>query len=258
MSWFRGKARRLLSRLGSDSGLVVSVAILDHSFFLTMLYLGGREILDIHRSLVWTLFPSMLSCVVRVRDDPGNLPRICLGPVLFLHILQTVMLHQALNWEERRNTSVMVFIEALTCATILCADLIVVIAGHNRALLLRLQPMMGQISDKDMIIIHEAPKVEKLECTEADLEDMSSSSCVVCLEDVQAGEKIGRLQCLHMFHEKCLDDWLNNCQQPPWCPFRCPPGFVRSSGRQQAQPEVIGAPTEFIDGESAAVVNILV
>mmetsp|Transcript_41504 Transcript_41504/g.95394 ORF Transcript_41504/g.95394 Transcript_41504/m.95394 type:complete len:299 (-) Transcript_41504:132-1028(-) len=233
---------RFLSWLNSGPGVCVSIAIFDHVFFLTMLYLGGKGIVDIHRSLIWTLLPSMMSCVVRVRDDPGKLPRVCLGPVFFLHILHTVMLHQALEWDKRRNTSIMVFIEALTCVTILCADLVVVIAGHNRALLRRFVPG-AYPQPKEVVTEKVLPQVDRVVCAAADMADGSSSSCIVCLEDFKEGEALGRLPCLHIFHQTCLDKWLASCQHPPWCPFRCAPGFIRTSGRE-AQPQLLGASTE--------------
>jgi hypothetical protein len=33
--------------------------------------------------------------------------------------------------------------------------------------------------------------------------------CVICLEDLKAGDKVGRLECLCVFHYKCIKDWFN-------------------------------------------------
>lgn len=33
--------------------------------------------------------------------------------------------------------------------------------------------------------------------------------CVICLEDLCPGDKVGRLECLCVFHYKCIKDWFN-------------------------------------------------
>ncbi|KAI5959285.1 uncharacterized protein KGF55_005435 [Candida pseudojiufengensis] len=33
--------------------------------------------------------------------------------------------------------------------------------------------------------------------------------CVICLEDLKPGDKVGRLECLCVFHYKCIKDWFN-------------------------------------------------
>lgn len=33
--------------------------------------------------------------------------------------------------------------------------------------------------------------------------------CVICLEDLKAGDKVGRLECLCVFHYRCIKDWFN-------------------------------------------------
>ncbi|GFO14538.1 RING finger protein 122-like [Plakobranchus ocellatus] len=41
-----------------------------------------------------------------------------------------------------------------------------------------------------------------------------SNSCPVCLEEFSKGEKIAACNCQHVFHSKCLIQWLqcrNNC-----------------------------------------------
>ncbi|CAN3357483.1 hypothetical protein DICA3_F29558 [Diutina catenulata] len=35
------------------------------------------------------------------------------------------------------------------------------------------------------------------------------SECVICLEDLEPGDKVGRLECLCVFHYKCIKDWFN-------------------------------------------------
>lgn len=33
--------------------------------------------------------------------------------------------------------------------------------------------------------------------------------CVICLEDLNPGDKVGRLECLCVFHYRCIKDWFN-------------------------------------------------
>lgn len=40
-------------------------------------------------------------------------------------------------------------------------------------------------------------------------EDIVENECVICLEDLKPGDKVGRLECLCVFHYKCIKDWFN-------------------------------------------------
>lgn len=33
--------------------------------------------------------------------------------------------------------------------------------------------------------------------------------CVICLDDLKPGDKVGRLECLCVFHYRCIKDWFN-------------------------------------------------
>lgn len=39
--------------------------------------------------------------------------------------------------------------------------------------------------------------------------DLLDDECVICLEDLKPGDKVGRLECLCVFHYKCIKDWFN-------------------------------------------------
>lgn len=39
--------------------------------------------------------------------------------------------------------------------------------------------------------------------------DAMDVECVICLEDLCPGDKVGRLECLCVFHYKCIKDWFN-------------------------------------------------
>ncbi|KAI5969191.1 hypothetical protein CANMA_001744 [Candida margitis] len=40
-------------------------------------------------------------------------------------------------------------------------------------------------------------------------EKVEEEECVICLEDLKPGDKVGRLECLCVFHYKCIKDWFN-------------------------------------------------
>mmetsp|Transcript_32870 Transcript_32870/g.74304 ORF Transcript_32870/g.74304 Transcript_32870/m.74304 type:complete len:326 (+) Transcript_32870:2-979(+) len=47
----------------------------------------------------------------------------------------------------------------------------------------------------------------------------SEISCTICLETLEAGARVRRLPCNHIFHAACVDDWL---VRSSLCPLRCP------------------------------------
>lgn len=42
-----------------------------------------------------------------------------------------------------------------------------------------------------------------------DDEKYGEDECVICLEEMRPGDKVGRLECLCVFHYKCIKDWFN-------------------------------------------------
>ncbi|CAA0809430.1 E3 ubiquitin-protein ligase SDIR1 [Striga hermonthica] len=57
-------------------------------------------------------------------------------------------------------------------------------------------------------------------------------TCSVCLEQVNAGELIRSLPCLHQFHVTCIDPWLRQQGTCPVCKFRA--GSQWSEGEDDA------------------------
>lgn len=53
-------------------------------------------------------------------------------------------------------------------------------------------------------------------------------TCSVCLEQVNVGELIRSLPCLHQFHANCIDPWLRQQGTCPVCKFRAAPGWQES------------------------------
>ncbi len=52
--------------------------------------------------------------------------------------------------------------------------------------------------------------------TETD-ERVLTLSCSVCLEVYAVEEQVKTLPCLHMYHAKCIDEWLANDSACPVC-----------------------------------------
>lgn len=46
----------------------------------------------------------------------------------------------------------------------------------------------------------------------------SRGECSICLDDMEIGQTVARLECLCLFHKMCLDEWFkrkNVCPQHP-------------------------------------------
>ena len=50
--------------------------------------------------------------------------------------------------------------------------------------------------------------------------DNEKKNCVICLEDFKTGDKAVILPCIHMFHTKCIKNWLKTQNSCPICKFK--------------------------------------
>ncbi|KAG0054279.1 hypothetical protein BGZ83_011621 [Gryganskiella cystojenkinii] len=56
------------------------------------------------------------------------------------------------------------------------------------------------------------------------LDEVTSDTCAVCLDEFEAGEEIRSLPCRHEFHCECIDPWLTRKSSTcPLCKFDCLP-----------------------------------
>jgi hypothetical protein len=47
--------------------------------------------------------------------------------------------------------------------------------------------------------------------------DDNKEQCTVCLENIKKGEKITKLDCKHMFHTDCINEWISRDNTCPCC-----------------------------------------
>ena len=43
--------------------------------------------------------------------------------------------------------------------------------------------------------------------------------CVICINKIESNEYIRKLKCNHLFHKKCVDNWLKKNIDNPSCPL---------------------------------------
>lgn len=41
--------------------------------------------------------------------------------------------------------------------------------------------------------------------------------CIICINKIESNEYIRKLKCNHLFHKKCVDNWLKKNQNCPMC-----------------------------------------
>ncbi|CAB1108604.1 unnamed protein product [Ectocarpus sp. CCAP 1310/34] len=63
---------------------------------------------------------------------------------------------------------------------------------------------------------------------EAKGEGSTRGSCIVCFGDYTYGEELCRLRCGHLYHAKCIDEWLDG-ENHGWCPL-CKTDIISTSG----------------------------
>jgi len=63
---------------------------------------------------------------------------------------------------------------------------------------------------------------------------LGDSVCAVCLDDFEPESVVSQLACRHLFHDECIQRWLNS---QPTCPFRCSHTDVRDEVRPDTSPD---------------------
>ncbi|RLV91589.1 E3 ubiquitin-protein ligase PIB1 [Spathaspora sp. JA1] len=78
------------------------------------------------------------------------------------------------------------------------------------------KPMFESIPQESLLLPEEEEDIRRNSVLSEDggssekrIEDEFESECVICLEELKPGDKVGRLECLCVFHYKCIKDWFN-------------------------------------------------
>jgi hypothetical protein len=58
---------------------------------------------------------------------------------------------------------------------------------------------------------------EVTEYSADDFPDQEDAKCVVCLGEYEEGDQLRKLQCNHVFHVECVDEWLKRHKTCPLC-----------------------------------------
>ena len=47
--------------------------------------------------------------------------------------------------------------------------------------------------------------------------EFENNECIICLEEMIIGEKIKILECGHIYHHNCINDWFKRVKECPVC-----------------------------------------
>lgn len=65
--------------------------------------------------------------------------------------------------------------------------------------------------------INEISPPHVLESALGSTPDTESDTCVICLESLQEGEMVRTMLCRHVFHQSCIDPWIEGNSNCPVC-----------------------------------------
>lgn len=91
---------------------------------------------------------------------------------------------------------------------------------------LRLSSPVGTLTSRNRMLVYNIPPIPKPSyeaipnskgeyglvtsvATMTSEKEPSDNECVICLDDLKPGDKVGRLECLCVFHYICIKDWFN-------------------------------------------------
>ena len=70
-------------------------------------------------------------------------------------------------------------------------------------------------SDIEARLIPNLSQIDKKTISYEEL--LNDINCTICLEEFNNDEEIIKLKCNHLFHSKCIDDWIKKNQSCPLC-----------------------------------------
>ena len=83
----------------------------------------------------------------------------------------------------------------------------------------------------------------------------SCDTCAVCLSEFDEGQQCRKLQCNHLYHQSCIDEWLKVSTRCPLCNADAKPICERGFGQAVVTPAPI-SPDEETSGNAAFLVEV--
>ncbi|XP_072960016.1 E3 ubiquitin-protein ligase SDIR1-like [Typha angustifolia] len=96
---------------------------------------------------------------------------------------------------------------------------------------------LQQASSPSLSVNEKRQDSTKVEGTHKAVED--ELTCSVCLEQVNVGEVIRSLPCLHQFHANCIDPWLRQQGTCPVCKHRASSGWQESTNAEMDASDMV-------------------
>ena len=130
--------------------------------------------------------------------------------------------HHNTTGDDTESDNVMMYLCGFICFTFIATHCLVHLCGiwdnSIRYRYRRIEDMhvRNEISEKTQ---HRRLKIKN----ETKIKDYDSSllildtGCSICLDNFKEGEKISILKCSHIFHDKCIGDWLDTQFTCPLC-----------------------------------------
>ncbi|CAN1164747.1 E3 ubiquitin-protein ligase RING1 [Linum perenne] len=109
------------------------------------------------------------------------------------------------------------------------------------------ETVFGQFAEMDTVVSGQPPaarlvvkRLPSIVLAKEDLETDNNTTCAVCKDDMNVGEKAKLLPCTHRYHEECIIPWLNIRNTCPVCRHELPTDDADYERRKTAERAAAG------------------
>lgn len=69
---------------------------------------------------------------------------------------------------------------------------------------------------------------------------VTTGTCIICFGEYKSGDRLCRMPCRHIYHAKCMYEWLDKAKQPccPLCKMDLRGELLANSASVDGPPEV--------------------